>query len=272
MTTNLPFIIKNSFRREFDIADEARRFQSASPFPHIVIDNFLPKDHATFLSQGFPRSDHKVWLDWRDRSEAQHKKLGPGDSSRFDTLDPSFRLALSEFNNSGFLTYLEDLTGVEKLIPDPYFKGGGMHQIINDGFLDIHTDFNEYVRLGIYRQLNVLIYLTDRWEERYGGSLELWDGGVADGGKCVQSIAPIFNRCVIFRTTKSSFHGHPVPWKAPDGTTRRSIAFYYYTAEKVPGERYDAATDFQKVVLPQGHHGHGKLRSLARRIKNKISG
>ncbi len=48
---------------------------------------------------------------------------------------------------------------------------------------------------------------------------------------CARSIAPRFNRCVIFNTARDSFHGHPEPMTCPQGVKRRSIALYYYTVE-----------------------------------------
>ena len=40
---------------------------------------------------------------------------------------------------------------------------------------------------------------------------------------------PLFNHCVIFNTTDTSFHGNPVPVNCPAHMSRRSIAMYYYT-------------------------------------------
>src|SRR5262249_20232390 len=43
---------------------------------------------------------------------------------------------------------------------------------------------------------------------------------------------PTFNRCVVFNTDATSFHGHPDPLACPADVTRRSIALYYYTASE----------------------------------------
>ena len=48
----------------------------------------------------------------------------------------------------------------------------------------------------------------------------------------VREVMPVFNRCVVFNTDASSFHGHPDPLQTPEGVFRRSIALYYYTASK----------------------------------------
>ena len=46
------------------------------------------------------------------------------------------------------------------------------------------------------------------------------------------TIAPVYNRCVIFNTDADSFHGHPDPLICPENVKRKSLALYYYTASK----------------------------------------
>jgi len=59
--------------------------------------------------------------------------------------------------------------------------------------------------------------------------LELWDRGMKAKAR---SVAPLFNRCVIFNTDATSYHGHPDPLACPERVTRKSIALYYYTASQ----------------------------------------
>ena len=103
------------------------------------------------------------------------------------------------------------MTGIEGLIPDPDFLGGGFHETLRGGHLGIHADFNIHKRLILHRKINVLIYLNDNWKESYGGNLELWDKKM--NGKVV-SVSPTINKCVIFNTDIDSFHGHPDPLKS----------------------------------------------------------
>jgi hypothetical protein len=224
-------------------------WRDSTPFRHVVIDDFLAPAALGVVSDRFPTPDHPVWLDWKKRAPNQYGKQGPGDASRFDTLDPVFRNALDQFNGPAFLHFLETVTGIQGLLPDQHFTGGGMHQILDGGILDIHTDFNFYDRLKLYRRLNVLLYLTVDWQPGYGGSLELWTDAPSKGGTCFREIPPVSNRLVIFETDKTSFHGHPQEWAAPNGTTRRSIALYYYTAEPAEGKHYDGITDFQNYAV-----------------------
>lgn len=238
-----PFILKPDFRAG-ETAAWNQHFLAATPFPNLVIDGFLPEAHIRFLAEAFPKPDHPIWLDRTGKSPYQFGKLGVGDTSRFHLLEPELRFALQEFNTPVFLRFLEATTGLEKLLPDPYFTGGAMHQICQGGILDVHTDFNRYDRLDLHRQLNVIIYLNDHWQPGHGGELELWDGNPMQGGSLAHKIEPIFNRCVIFKTDKTSFHGHPNEWNAPAPATRRSIALYYYTARTLPGFVYNEKTDF----------------------------
>ncbi len=97
-----------------------------------------------------------------------------------------------------------------------------------------HADFNVHPKLKLDRRLNMLIYLNKDWREDYGGHLELWNRG---GKECRKRILPIFNRTVVFSTTDTSFHGHPLPLTAPPGITRKSVSLYYYTAGRPAEER-----------------------------------
>jgi hypothetical protein len=116
-----------------------------------------------------------------------------------------------------------------------------LHQILSGGKLAIHADSNVLAPSDVYRRINVLLYLNKNWKPEYCGNLELWDEALHG---CVQSIAPLFNRLVIFGTNKKSFHGHPIPLNTPPEITRKSIALYYYTAKAAPDEAYDDQIDW----------------------------
>lgn len=220
-------------------------YRKARPFPHVVVDNFLDAKTASMLLKVFPHPASSVWFDWRARDrQHQPKKQGIGHAKRLDGASPWLQNVLGAFNSYPFLNFLETLTGIGKLLPDPYFHGGGIHQILSGGKLDVHTDFNELSQLDLFRRVNVFLYLNKDWLPEYGGDLEFWDAEVTE---CKKRIAPLFNRIVIFSTDKSSFHGHPSPLNTPKNVTRKSIALYYYTAKPIPNHRYDRQTDWREV-------------------------
>ena len=121
---------------------------------------------------------------------------------------------------------MSELTGIEDLLGDPYYEGGGCHQIKRGGFLKVHADFNKHKRTGLDRRLNVLVYLNKDWKEEYGGHFELWNADMTKGEK---KILPLFNRMAMFSTTDFSYHGHPDKLNCPEDRSRRSLALYYYT-------------------------------------------
>lgn len=201
-------------------AGYADTYQSGKPYHHICIDNFLPMDVV-----------HKVREDLASLPDAQRQF--ESDQERFksqylpDRLPEYSRGLFHTFNSRAFIFFLEQMTGIKGLIPDPYFLGGGIHKTLNGGHLDIHADFNVHTHMRVERRLNVLIYLNPEWKEEYGGSFEIWDN---DMTKKMSSFVPTENRMVCFSTGSNTFHGNPEPVNHPDGEPRQSIALYYYTA------------------------------------------
>jgi hypothetical protein len=208
----------------------AARYQSGDPFPHIAIDGLFDDAELDAIVAEFPRPDATRWLAFDSPNE---KKLGF--FHEFSTISPVVRRFLDAMNGFETLLFLEALTGIEGLIPDPYFGGGGLHQIEPGGFLKIHADFNVHPKLHLDRRVNLLVYLNRDWQEEWGGHLELWN---ADMSACRQRIAPTFNRTVIFSTTDTSYHGHPHPLASPPGVTRKSVSLYYYTGRPI-GDFHD---------------------------------
>lgn len=195
-------------------------YAQAKPFPHIVIDNFLPEEVLEAVLQEFPNPDQINWQRFQNEAE---KKLA---STHEQQMGDATRLLLYQFNSSTFVNFLEVLTGIDGIIPDPHFVGGGLHQIQRGGYLKMHVDFNRHSILNLDRRLNLLVYLNKDWHEEYGGHLELWD---KDMTRCEKKVLPVFNRCVIFSTTDFSYHGHPEPLTCPEDRTRKSLALYYYS-------------------------------------------
>ena len=197
----------------------AEQYRSASPFPHIVIDDFLEADVLRAVLADFPTSENKQYFD-RDQERLKFQ-YQPHESA-----SGMVRNLFAELNSQAFLGFLEELTGFSGLMSDPYFDGGGLHETKRGGHLGVHADFNINQRLNLERKLNLLIYLNEDWDDDYGGQLELWDRQMND---CVVRVKPIFGRAVIFTTALDSFHGHPDPLNCPPERSRRSIATYYYS-------------------------------------------
>jgi hypothetical protein len=216
-------------------SEMAASYNSAAPFPHVVIDDFLPPAVLTACLESFSEEKNGVAPTFDRAQERLKTQVNP------DTLGSFSRQLFYSFNSLPFLRVIANITSIDGLIPDPYFLGGGFHEITQSGHLSVHADFNHHLPMNLERRVNVLIYLNKDWQLDFGGALELWNRDVTE---CIVRVAPIFNRCVIFNTTSFSYHGNPDPVNHPDGVSRKSIALYYYSATW-NGTKRDHTTQFR---------------------------
>jgi len=220
------------------LEEQAKRlheqYVAASPFPHAVIDGFLPDDVADAVRREFAEVDD-VWKFYHHYNE---KKLAITDLER---MPANVAALLAEFETPRFVDFIEKLTGLDRLIPDPTLEGAGMHMIRRGGFLNIHDDFQTHTKNRTWsRQVNLILFLNRDWREEWGGHAELWN---ADMTEREHALLPTFNRALIFNTQAPAHHGHPDPLTCPETEARKSIAVYYYRDEGEVGKL--APTDYQ---------------------------
>jgi Rps23 Pro-64 3,4-dihydroxylase Tpa1-like proline 4-hydroxylase len=241
--------------------EKAEEYQTNAPYPNIYFDDFLPPEVAESALRNFPEPKQLHWSEFADQNQV---KLA---FDAAEKLPASIRQVLYFFNSRPMLEFLENLTGIRGLIPDPYFVGGGLHQIKPGGFLEVHADFNRHTKLKLDRRLNVLLYLNQDWKEEYGGHFELWNQNMTAP---VRKILPLFNRCALFSTTSTSYHGHPTPLACPPDRTRKSIAIYYYSNGR-PEEEVTSGHDtlFQERAGVSKVH-FGGMKKLIRAVTPPI--
>ncbi len=202
-------------------------FADATPYPHIVIDDFLSVEACDALLDEFEKPAESGG--WGHYVHYNERKLG---ATQLDKMGPRTQEIVHALSAPTFLAWLEKTTGINRLIPDPSLDGGGLHKIERGGFLNIHVDFLAHTTHRNWsRQLNLLLYLNRDWEDSYGGALELWDAKME---KMILEVPPLFNRCVIFHTAPDSYHGHPTPLTCPNDMSRKSLALYYFRDEGTP--------------------------------------
>lgn len=227
-------------RREVDAW--AKQYRENQPFPHIGIDGFFDDGLIRSLVAEYPGEFDASWnRTFLDSGTYEEQKLG---LDRLEDFPPPIQHFVNALNSRVFVEFLERLTGIDGLIPDPHLVGGGLHMIPRGGRLAIHADFNVHKRLRLDRRLNLLLYLNHDWKPEWGGALELWDKDVR---KKVKEYLPIANRVVVFTTTDTAYHGHPDPLTSPKGRYRRSIALYYYTNGRPEEEKSESHTTIFKM-------------------------
>ncbi|MBO3458555.1 2OG-Fe(II) oxygenase [Aetokthonos hydrillicola Thurmond2011] len=221
----MPCVINPDIYKEVETFSQL--FATATPFPHVVIDNFLDESLANALINDFPknssmhRSHHYLFT---------NKHELPFWSS----ISESFHLLHQELLSNQFRSFVSSVSG-EDLFMDSQFYGD-LHQGTDQGFLNMHTDFSLHpLRDNWVHRLNVMIYLNKNWQQEYGGYLRLRAGLNGES----QDISPAFNRCIFMLSNDTTYHGYS-RLNLPENVTRKCIVVNFYKEEpvdKVPPRR-----------------------------------
>jgi Rps23 Pro-64 3,4-dihydroxylase Tpa1-like proline 4-hydroxylase len=198
------------------------------PYKHLIVNNFLPDDLVQKCLQSFPKLDDKTWQHENDTNiEVKSRTTWQSEFDIPDNIVDSVRI----LNSSLILNSFSEIFGIKRLVPDPYFSGGGLNITKKGGLLDVHIDGNYHDASGLNRRVNALIYLNPGWQESWGGELGIYN---SNGTQLIKKIEPLFNRLVVFDSHDYSYHGLPDPVNFPDGINRKSIILYYYTKDSRP--------------------------------------
>lgn len=202
--------------------EHAPAYAAATPFPHAVLHDVI--DAAVLRSVA---AAAQAEVDQGRVEIREHAFSRKGSAGHNRDWSGATRALFHEFNSATFVRFLETLTGIQGLIPDPHYLGGGLHVIPPGGFLGVHADFSRHDALDLDRRINMILYLNDDWDSAWGGDLELWD---AEMRGCVATVAPRLGTMIVFSTLSDAYHGHPSPLTCPPDRARLSMATYYYTA------------------------------------------
>ena len=98
-------------------------YAQAGPFPHTMIEDFLDPELLRRVSQEFPEPNA---VDWGAMVDKDQKKYA---ANRTEQLGPATRQVLHFLNGREIINFLEKLTGITGLVPDPHLAGGGLHEL-----------------------------------------------------------------------------------------------------------------------------------------------
>jgi hypothetical protein len=205
------------------LADRYRPdYEAAAPWPHLLLEGlFRPEVLAAAESEALSQvPDLPI-----KRTARILKRESPQPSG------PAVTDICSALCSDEFVTFLEDLTGVEGLIADTSLAWAGLHVLPSGGFQALHRDFRVHPVTGFFHRVNVITYLNTTWDSDYGGDLELW---AADKSTCVRRIAPLAGNTMMFATTATAFHAVPDPIRCPPDRARVSLAVDYFTVDPGP--------------------------------------
>ena len=211
-------ILKKEFQKKLK-----KTYANNKPFKYIIIDNFLTKNVANEFEKSF-----RINSEWTNYSLVNNfKKFGLKKRHLFKK---NCDQTIKNMESKRFIKILNFITNNKRLFLDKSLDGGGFHKVLNKGYLNVHVDFTSHYKLRNWKRvLNLLIYFNKNWKKKYNGYLQFYD---SKGQEKKVSIKPKYNRCVIFNTNETSFHGHPESLNLPKNKSRKSFAVYFYIKQK----------------------------------------
>lgn len=248
------------------------QFNKADPFKHAVIEDFFSDGFCQRLVAGFPPFDDRLAMNENGEvgQKCTHQDLASlgGPWTQVDRF----------IKTPGFLNWLSEATGIDDLLYDPHYFGGGTHENRHGQELDVHVDFNRHPITGWHRRLNLIVYLNDEWDEDWGGAIEFHKDPRDTENNTITTVKPALNRAVIFETTYWSWHGFKrigLPEGDRNTRSRKSLALYFYTRTRPEAELTPPhSTIYVERQLPEhiqpgvvlSEHDHATIvRLLARR-------
>jgi hypothetical protein len=229
-------MIFNYDKFSMNIEKDRIEYQQKKPYPYAIYDNLFDEKIIEEINKEINNANFKKEIRKIESIEIKIRS----DFEDNESLPKECRRIFEVINGGKFLKVLTRLTGVEGLISDPYYDGGGINIIENKGTLAVHVDGTMQRRMQVHRRLNVILFLNNYWDINWNGYHEQWDYVKKELSPldemqrwiCVRKIYPIKNRLLIFSTSDHSWHGHAGPLDVPDKIQRRSLITYYYTVNR----------------------------------------
>jgi Rps23 Pro-64 3,4-dihydroxylase Tpa1-like proline 4-hydroxylase len=224
-------------------------FLFADPFPHSVIDDFLPPRVTGLAAHEFDDIPAGAWHVYKGADEAEKRTCR--DMERLRQAAPVCHDILSFFTSSAAARMLGALTGVTDLEPDQSLYGAGLSAMPDGSQLGLHLDNEIHPDTGMLRRLNAIVFLGG--SDVFGGHLELYDGM----RRLRREIEPTPGRLVLMETGTKAYHGVGKV-SARNSAERRAISAFYWSPPRVRArflprawEVPDAVTEAARIARSQ---------------------
>lgn len=196
-------------------------FWDAYPFPHIILDNFIPPKIFRELSVQdtglvLPTLEH-------NRSELEKNKHTSNNTTNALEQYAHDLLTSRDFLQSLRGDYFNDAFPLQSLRDFPNHTFQYFHKSYRGAKLGRHVDHCQLD--GKVHILNAIYYSHPEWYSSWGGYTTLYDSR----GNEIQRIEPKPNRLLLFFHDSNSFHGCSEVF-CPSDSVRRTIYTDYYTS------------------------------------------
>lgn len=142
----------------------AEDYRSTEPFPHIVMEGILPDHLMRQVLHHLPKEKLQTVVVF---------DIGYGDHHKREVMPEQCDPVVCEFfhsmNSRPMLQFLDGLTSVDALLPDPYFNAGGFHEASRDVKLGVHADSRIHGQLNVQRRINLPICLNEARDDEWRG-------------------------------------------------------------------------------------------------------
>jgi hypothetical protein len=127
------------------LENHKKDYLKRTPFPHAKIDDLFPVNVLDAVSREIPDNPGTKNNNCSRNAKVcirDHMQNGKGAINAESDFGPATLAMFAYLRSSTFIKFLEDLTSIKGLIPDPHYIGSGIHQTVRDGYLKIHCDAN----------------------------------------------------------------------------------------------------------------------------------
>jgi len=198
-------------------------YTSTRPFPYVYQDNFI--ENASDIQEEILNIPDSAWDRYDNPFE---QKYTLRDKYAFP---PLLNELFERFESREFVDHLSEVCGY-RLVLDPTRNFWGVHKYRNGDKLDIHVDAGLHPTTKQKKHVTLGVYLSSNWKKEYGCHLEVWkgDNSSSESPKLhnkAASIAPLFNRGIIFTCNDYAWHGNPNPAECPLDACRIFVTISY---------------------------------------------
>lgn len=195
------------------------------PFPYLKCDEILNPTTALTIQTEILNISEEHWDRYNNPFE---KKYTLRNKYSFP---PQLNQLFQELTSEQFVSNLSKVVGYDLKL-DETRNFWGVHTYGPADKLDIHVDAGLHPTQLLKKQITLGIYLSYEWKEEYGCHLEIWRGDNASNNDAkliekIDSIAPMFNRMVLFECNDYAWHGNPEPANCRPESKRIFITLSY---------------------------------------------
>ena len=194
--------------------------KSKSKIGYFYIDNLLPAEIAQEINNKFPGPEKMILK----KSLRENKHI----AAQMNDYHPILEEVIYAFQNKDVVSEIKYICGIDDLYPDEHLYAGGISSMRKNQFLNPHLDNSHDKDRNRWRVLNLLYYVTPKWDDNSGGHLEIWPNGLI---KKQITLHSRFNRLVVMATHQYSWHSvSPV---SRNDASRNCVSNYYFSNKPI---------------------------------------